>query len=321
MANNTTTGTKAICPLIPSLSHSRNTNAFIGISVLTSIDFIVSVFTIVANAMILWTIARTRSLQTPSNTLLAALCSSDLLVGLVTHPSFITTLIYLQLLQPPTRALLALLRWSATIVNGMSFLTVLHITLDRYVAVCFPFFYGQKVTGKKYTTIVALTWVYNAVAPVATGRAYYTYYGAVTIIAFGVMLYCYIRIYFVIARKKRAILPLGTIGGEQREIISCNREERRKSYTIIILLAIFTLSYLPPLAVTFVIYKMNNNAHFCNMTPSTAVMLLWASFCFNLPSMFNPIVYCIFMTPIKEAALRIFLNRDRVVTLERTLNT
>ena len=316
MTNNTTTGTKASCPMIPLLCHSRNTIAFIGLSVLTSIDFIVAVFTIVANAMILWTIARTRSLQTPSNTLLAALCSSDLLVGLTTHPIFITTLVYLQLMEAPTKVLSMLLRWSATIVNGMSFLTVLHITLDRFVAVCYPFFYERKVTAKKYIVILALTWVYKALAPITAGTAYYFYYGGVTVIAFGVMFYCYIRIYLVIARKKRSILPLGTIGDGQRELVRCNREERRKSYTIMILLAVFTISYLPPLAITFVIYKVNNTTKLCNMTPSAVVVLMWASFCLNLPSMLNPIVYCIFIAPIKQAALKIFLKRNSVVSLK-----
>ena len=316
MTNNTTAGTKTSCPVIPLLCHSSNTNAFIGLSALTSIDLIVSVFTIVTNAMILWTIARTRSLQTPSNILLATLCSSDLLVGLTTHPIFITMLVYLQLLQAPTKVLLVLLRWSAVIVNGMSFLTVLHITLDRYMAVCHPFFYERKVTVKKYIIIVAITWVYKALAPIATGTTYYVYYGTVTIIAFGVMFYCYTKIFLVIAQKKRAILPLGTIGNEQREIVRRNREERRKSCTVMILLAVFTISYLPPLGVTFFIYKVNNTTNLCNMTPSTVVVLMWASFCFNLPSMLNPIVYCIFIAPIKEAALKIFLKRNSVASLK-----
>ena len=313
MENNTTTGATVGCVLGPLLNHPEYSSASVGTSVLIGAEFIATIFTILSNAIVLWTIARTTSLQTPSNTLLAALCCSDLFIGLITHPTFIATLMCLQLMREPSSMLMQVLKWSGITLSGMSFFTVLYITLDRYVAVCFPFLYERQATIKKYIAIVVSMWVFNILITILNQTAYTMYYGTVTVIAFGVMFYCYIKIYLVIIKKERAIIPLGTIGDVHRAAIRHNREERRKSYTIMILLAVFTISYLPPLAVTFAVYREHGNAHFCILPPNTAVMFLWSLFFLTLSSMFNPIVYCIFMTPIRNAALKIFCRRKNMV--------
>ena len=313
MTNNTQTGTTSSCLLAPLLGEHSNTKALLGITVLIGAEFIPTIFTIAANAIILWTITRTASLQTPSNSLLAALCFSDLCIGLVTHPIFITMLMYLQLSREPSSAQLIVLQWSGKVSSSISLLTVLFITLDRYVAICYPFLYERQATVKKHIITLALTWVFNTVIIILSSTAYTMYYGTVTFIAFGVSIYCYVRIYLVIVQKDRAMFALGTIGDDEREAIRNNREERRKSYTIMILLAVFTISYLPTLAVALTVYKKYKGTQFCNLPPNMAVMFLWSLFFLTLSSMLNPIVYCIFIKQIRNAALRILWKCKNVV--------
>ena len=313
MTNSTPTETTVSCSLTSLLGEHKNAKSLLGITVLIGAEFIPTIFTIAANATILWTIARTASLRTPSNTLLAALCSSDLCIGLITHPMFIAMLIYLQLLREPSSAQLLVLKWSGRISSSISLLTVFFITLDRYVAICCPFLYERQATVKKHIITVALTWVFNIVIIILSKAAYTMYYGTVTVIAFGVIIYCYVRIHLVIVQKEKAMFAIGTIGDADRDAIRNNREERRKSYTIIILLAVFTMSYLPTLAVALTVYGKYNGARVCNLPPNMAVAFMWSLFFLTLSSMLNPIVYCIFIKQIRKAALRLFCKCKNVV--------
>ena len=310
MANNTSVATKHRCPLVESIQHPSNSNALIGLKILFGVDIIPTLFTIVANSILLLAIAKTKSLHTPSNMLLASLCFSDLLVGVVTQPVYLAFMLKLLLLETPCETLITVLQWSGIILNGMSFIIVLYITIDRYVAVCHPFFYDRKSGIKNYSIIMALTCVYKAISPIATGSAYKIYYGAVTIVSFGVMFFCYIKIYSVIAEKERSVLRLGRIGTEERHILHRNREEKSKAYTIIVLLAVFTLSYLPPLGATMAIYMTSHTIKICWLSPNTAVLFLWSIFFLNISSVINPIVYCIYIRSIREAAVKLVFSRN-----------
>ena len=299
--------------MIHSIQKLENKNSLIGLQLLIGIDVLPALFTIVANAVFFLTIIKTRSLHTPSNALLAALCFNDLLVGVGSQPVFLAVIIKLQSFQAPSLAIITVLKWAGILLNGMSFTIVLYITIDRYVAVCHPFLYQRKSTIKSYCIIVALTCLFKAICPIVSGRAYMMVYGTITIISFGVMIVCYIKIYLVISKKERTVLCLGTIGTEQRKIMRQNREERSKTYTVIILLAVFTVSYLPPLVATLAIRMIHNTLQICSLCPNIAVVFLWSIFYMNLSSVINPIVYCIYMRSIREAAVKLVFKRNNRV--------
>ena len=315
MANNTTLSIQQYCPMIHSIQKLENKNSLIGLQLLIGIDVLPALFTIVANAVFFLTIIKTRSLHTPSNALLAALCFNDLLVGVGSQPIFLAVIIKLQSFQAPNLALTMLLKWSGILLNGMSFTIVLYITIDRYVAVCHPFLYQRKSTSTKYCIIVALTWVVKAVYSILSGEAHTMVYGIVTIISFGVMIFCYIKIYLVIAQKERTVLCLGTIGTEQRKILRQNKEERSKTFIIIILLTVFIISYLPPFVSTLVIIHVTKHTlQICSLCPNIAVVFLWSIFYMNLSSVINPIVYCIYMRSIRKAAVKMVFSRNNRVS-------
>ena len=316
MANNTTAATKYRCPLVELIHQPSNSNALIGLKLLVGFDTIPVLFTIVANSILLLALAKTKLLHTPSNMLLASLCFSDLLVGVLSQPLYMAFMLKILLLETPCKTHISVLQWSGIILNGMSFIIVLYITIDRYVAVCHPFVYERKAGIKRYCIIMALTCVYKVLSPIATGRAYKIYYGAVSIVSFAVMFFCYIKIYSVIAKKERDVLKLGRIGAEERKILHRNREEKSKAYTIIVLLAVFTLSYLPPLGATMAIYMTSHTLKICNLSPNTAVLFLWSVFFLNISSVINPIVYCVYIRSIREAAAKLLFKRKNKVFAE-----
>ena len=306
MRNNTT---EHICRLIELLQEPKYSNMSIIINILITVDILPTVCTIIANVILLLTIVKTKSLHTPSNTLLAALCFSDLLVGIVSQPIYLALIFRIYLLQDP-RILSIVVKMSGIILNGMSFTIVLFITIDRYVAVCHPFFYEQKATIKRYFIILVLTWVYKMVVPFVSGPFYMILYAASTFIAFAVMFICYIRIYSVIAQKERSVLRLGKIGNEEKEVLYHNKVDRSKAFTILIILVAFIFSYLPALVLILVIFTPDERSKICSLCPKAYVLFMWSILIYNLSSVINPIIYCIRMKPIKAATKR-FVSRNR----------
>ena len=157
-------------------------------------------------------------------------------------------------------------QFSGEILHGMSLAGVLYITIDRYVAICHPFFYQSHATIKRYMIMVALAWVYKILVPITSGSAYLVFYSCFTVLSFVVIFFCYIRIFYVIAQKERFILRLGRIGNEEKETLLRNKEERRKTHTILILLAIFTASYIPPLVVLFPVFSPIERKSVCKLS-------------------------------------------------------
>ena len=93
------------CPLLASMKVPHGIRALISIQLLIGIDAVPTLFTIVANAALLFTIIKTKSLHKPANCLLAALCSCDLLTGAVTQPAFLAVLFKIKSFQEPSATL------------------------------------------------------------------------------------------------------------------------------------------------------------------------------------------------------------------------
>ena len=299
MANNATTHS---CLLITLLRQSNNRHALIGLKILIGVDIVPTLFTIAANGILLLTLIRTKSLQTPANALLGALCFSDLLVGVVSQSIFLHVAVKVHSLKELDSRLRIAFLLSNIIFNGMSFIMVLYITLDRYIAICHPFLYKQSFTCKRYIILVALTWVYKVIPPFLGTTFYLVYYAVITTASFVIIFICYKKIYAAIRKQEQAVIRLGKIGDEEKDILHRNRQERSKAYTILILLVVFTVTYVPTLAVSLTAFLEHRNANICKMSPDMFVVFMGAIFFLNLSSVINPLVYCIRLKPIKVAA-------------------
>ena len=306
MKNNTTIETSPRCYLLESMQDPSSLGASIGTKVLIGVDIIPTIFTIVANTILLLAIFKTKALHTPPNTLLAALCFSDLLVGAVSQPTFLVLVLKILLDEDPSETLSPFVKMSGIVLNGMSFTIVLYITIDRYVAVCHPFWYQKHVSIKNYCIILALTWVCKIFIPVVSGSSYVMIYGAITLSSIGVMTFCYVRLYCVIAKKERSVLQLGRIGNEERETIHRNKEERSRAKTVLILLVVFLGTYIPASVLIVMIFFPNKDASICVLSSNKFVLFIWCIYVYCLSSVINPIVYCIRMKTIKAATKKLF---------------
>lgn len=116
----------------------------------------VTVVTVTLNLLIIVSISYFRQLQSPTNTLVLSLATSDLLVGLLVMPveavRFIEPCWLLGDVMCALSYIVGFTLTSASVGN------MVLISIDRYVAICFPLQYPSKITRSRAEASVSLCW-------------------------------------------------------------------------------------------------------------------------------------------------------------------
>ena len=196
--------------LFPQTAVSRNIIIFL------ALDFIMAVLTIAGNSIFMLTLIKTRELHTPSNMLLGALCLSDLLVGFIVHPMFITFYFKAQLQRTHDEVTEKMIFTAQHICTGLSFLFGVIVSLDRYAAICHPYRYHALAKCKTHLWIAVLTGMTWTLIPVIDRFIDEPLFLAVStsggvLIGISLILFSYYRIYSVIRTQKRQVHTLGRI--------------------------------------------------------------------------------------------------------------
>ena len=119
---------------------------------------------VTGNAVMLWLFFRNESLRTISNLFLASLSVADLLVGLVIVPAWIIFMWWLTFHNLFNVFLECL--WVHTTVTTT--FNICCISVDRFIAIRFPFRYQDIVTKKRCCTGIILVWLFSLGLPFST---------------------------------------------------------------------------------------------------------------------------------------------------------
>lgn len=276
---------------------------WVNIATIITIDIIPALITVIANGILIITIIKTRTLHTPSNVIVGALCVTDFLVGTVTQPLFLTLLSYILTGQDLT-SFAPVLWYSVKILASISFTYMFHINVDRYLAICRPLRYRQLATCRRYLYLVTTTFIIVAVIPSFGATIYFMLSTFAIVAMLPVMGYCYCRIFLAIRRQSRVItIEAISVVGQQ-----VNHRKHRSTYhafTLLITCGCFFVCYVPILAV----YITNNHKlDICNFSRRKLIFFFWAEFLVLLNSFLNPIVYCFRLKAVRSAARQYFEN-------------
>ncbi|XP_077946748.1 trace amine-associated receptor 13c-like [Gasterosteus aculeatus] len=118
----------------------------------------ISLLTVALNLLVIISISHFKQLQTPTNLLLLSLAVSDFFVGL--------NMIFQILITDGCWLLgdLMCCLWliQSSIISSSSIGTMVLISVDRYVAICYPLHYFTKVKPKRVQVCVCLCWMFAA---------------------------------------------------------------------------------------------------------------------------------------------------------------
>ena len=291
------------------------------ITILLVLDSIVALSTVVGNGVFMAILLLKKSLHTPPNVLLGALCLSDLLVGTVVQPLYIIDFTY-QLVGHSYEQFLnvkTILTWFCV---GLSFQHILLISLDRYAALCHPFRYHMYATCTLHIRICIFTSIIplsvTTVSIILFIKQYLTVrnyvLSCVLFISLAAVAFANWKVFCILRHQKLKIVTVGEIvAEEERRQICKGKQERKKTYVIAIVLFLFSICYLP-LFVQFLLKFWHHKVF-----PSIVryhIFDLWTDFFMLLNSVMNPLVYYARMKEIRHAAAVVICRRP-LRTVER----
>ena len=114
------------------------------------------------NIVTIYAIYKTSTMPKTLKTLLLSLACSDVAVGLFSQPLYTFFLINWLRLDNPSCNAKQVRTISNTLFSGASFLGVVAVSVDRFLAVHLHLRYQELVTHRRVVIVVIVIWVYNA---------------------------------------------------------------------------------------------------------------------------------------------------------------
>ncbi|XP_038579686.1 trace amine-associated receptor 13c-like [Micropterus salmoides] len=262
----------------------------------------ISLLTVALNLLVIISISHFRQLHTPTNLLLLSLAVSDFLVGLLVMPFQI-------LLTEPCWLLGDLVCALHYFINFMiicaSVVNMVLISVDRYVAICDPLHYPNKITTERVQIWVFLCWGYSVFYSVALlydnlkqpgkynscyGECVINIIGAVDlifsfVIPISAIIILYVRVFVVAVSQARAMRShITAVTLKSSETVTAKKSEIKAARTLGVIVAVFLMCYCPYYCVSLSGYELV-------MGSSTEVVMGFLVF-FN--SCLNPMLYAFF---------------------------
>lgn len=284
------------------------------------VNGILSVFAIFGNTIIICALTKTTCSLSPSKILLLGLAISDLGVGLVVQPLYITVVLVLLEDSPAVSQCQSRIAFLVVglFLAGVSFFTVSAISFDRFLAITLHLRYKEIVTEKKVTLVLAVLWALSALAAIG-----YLFMGDITreavstafnIIFFVTTTITFVRIYLAVRRHRLQIRTQQRPTEESYKELALSKKKLKSAMSVLYVYIVFTACYLP-YANTLLV--MATTSHGLALK---GIFHLSMTFGF-LNSSLNPIIYCWRMREIRgyvmEILTRIFpcLKKDQVTQI------
>ncbi|XP_034741363.1 trace amine-associated receptor 13c-like [Etheostoma cragini] len=273
--------------------------------------FSISLTTVTLNLLIIISISHFRQLHTPTNILLRSLAVSDLLVGLVLMPG--------EILKKTSCWFLGdfvcfLYNYLFSIITASSIGDIVLISVDRYVAICDPLHYNNRITVNRVKLSVFLCWLYSASYSflfvkddlTQPGR-YNSCYGECLLVidyvmkAVDMVLYfivpvtvivaLYLRVFAVVVSQARAMRSNITAVTLQLSVTpKAKKSELKAARTLGVLVVVFLMCLCPYYCVSLAGDSLIN--------ASSASYVLFVFFC---NSCLNPVIYALFYPWFRKA--------------------
>ncbi|XP_043105808.1 trace amine-associated receptor 13c-like [Puntigrus tetrazona] len=280
---------------------------------------VLSAWTVFLNLLVIISISHFKKLHTPTNLLILSLAVTDLLVGLIVIP--IEGIKQTETCWYFGDTYCGLFASALRLLLSTSLSTLVLIAVDRYVAVCHPLHYPQKITTTKILISICLCWffcsVYNIGYVISSeyfnishktlcyGQCIVLITPAWTFIDLTfffifpcvVIITVYLRIFYVVQWQVKAI---NSLQGDKSimEGSMKRKSESKAALTLGIIVTVYLICWIP-----FCI---------CSLTESTAISsttMTFLSWSLYVSCGLNPLIYALFYRWFKISVKHILTLR------------
>ncbi|XP_028447243.1 trace amine-associated receptor 13c-like [Perca flavescens] len=277
----------------------------------------ISLLTVALNLLVIISVSHFRQLHTPTNILLLSLAVSDFLVGLVLMPG--------EILRKTSCWFLGdlvcfLYKNISAIITVSSIGDMVLISVDRYVAICYPLHYTARITVNRVKLCVCLCWLYSVTYSflflkddlTQPGR-YNSCYGECVflvdyvlgaldlvlcfIVPVTVIIALYLRVFAVAVSQARAMRSHITAVTLQHSVTpKAKKSELKAARTLGVLVVVFLMCFCPLYSVSLAGDSLVNAS-------STAYVI----FVFYSNSCLNPVIYA-FLYPWFRKSVKLIVT-------------
>ena len=263
---------------------------------------------IMLNVVTIYAIYKTSAIAKTLKTLLLSLACSDVAVGLFSEPLYIFSLINWLRLDNTGCNYQQVATILSYLFSTASFLGVVAVSVDRFLAVHLHLRYQELVTHKRVVVVVISKWLYSAFI------SFMRFWGlpgtqqlinsvALTL-SFIVTLVVYIRIYFTVRRHKNQIHSMQVQEVAHSDEIKNFIVLLKSTVGIFYVYLVFLICYLPFFICKAVIRIYGS---------STALkqFFFYSLTLIYLNSSLNPVIYCWKMRHVRQAIVNILRKMFR----------
>ena len=251
---------------------------------------------IMLNIVTIYTIRKTSAMAKTLKTLLLSLACSDVAVGLFSQPIYTFFLVKGLKLDDLNCNTYLVLNISGYLFSTASFLGVVAVSVDRFLAVHLHLRYQELVTHKRVVVVMISKWVCSAFISLmilwglpSTRDLLCTLIAA---LGFIITFVAYIRIYFSVRRHKNQILS--THSDEIKNFIVLIKS----TVSIFYVYLVFMICYLPFLICLAVIRIYGSSI-------ALSQFYFYSTTLMYLNSSLNPVIYCWKMRHVRHAIMDI----------------
>ena len=265
----------------------------------------------VLNIITIQALRKISSFPKPLKTLLLSLAVSDLGVGLVVHPLYIVFLV--MNIEQNTNNRIYIMVSKAYFISGLllcaaSFLGIIALTVDRFLAIHLHLRYQELVTHRRVVTVVISFWVWslsfsffvlNRVLEKVLAIIIATIL-AVCLTTTG-LIYC--KIYSIVRHHTNQIhaLQLQPVGQNQNGQLANVARQKKTALATFCVYVVFVVCFLPFICV-------NAAYQIYGETELRLHLVFYSWTLVHLNSSLNPLIYCWKMRNIRQAVISVLRN-------------
>ena len=276
-----------------------------------SVNAILSITSLLGNVLIFTALWKDSSLRAPSRVLFLCLSLTDLCVGLIAQPLFISYLMaFTKENWSSCRITGSLTLIASAVLCGQSIVTVTAISVDRLLALLLRLRYRQVVTFARMRRLVIISWIINFAAVTTRiwdKRFFFLWCCLCISLCLGISTFCYAKIYVTLHRHNARIRN-HLHGNSCVSGIHIARYKKTVSSALWVHLTL-VVCYLP-YAIVIAMGILNG------MSSSIAVAWNVFTILVYLNSTLNPVLYCWKIKEVRRAVKRKIKQNNIFATSE-----
>ena len=289
-----------------------STAASIVLSVWLSLSGLAAV---TGNVVVLWLFHKHESLRTISNRFLASLSVADAFVGLVINPLWIVIICWIQPRGQKNLSIITKMLWIQT--TAATTLNSCCVSIDRFIAIRFPFRYQDSLTKRRCFAVIILVWFISLSLPffdflererkdrkelfVST-----IFTMCLVLLLLLVVSFCHIIIFKLARKQFRRILPAKNIPDSGENVRVRGMQNFKAIKTVGFVLSACIITWMPSVVLQLVTFYYIEEAKRCRLRKIKFVVSPWVQAIAFTSSAINPLIYYFRNSDFRRAFRRTF---------------